>query len=94
MDKNELFDILNALIFGGYSDETVTYKFEDTTLKAEFGENAIGDCKLDGRYIAVYLKDADEYNDFWRYLVDNVGWEEYEIISFFGSDKLVVLFTV
>lgn len=94
MDKKELFDILNCLFVGGYSEDTVLYHFQFTTIKDEFGEDVVGNASLNGRYVAVYLRNAAEYADFWKYLADEVGCVEYEVLTFLGSSKIVVLFTV
>lgn len=93
MNTNELFDVMNFLFVQGYSEDSVTYVFENSTLKQEFS-GVIGDCDLDGRYIAVYLKDSDEYEDFWKNLYAEVGIVEYEILTFWGTPRLVVLFKV
>lgn len=101
MEKNLLFDVMNALQIGGYSDEVVLYNFEDTDVQTEFGDGwrktYNGDSRLNGRMIAVYCKNCLEMLQMFDFVEKEARFDryaddfKYELLSLRSAADVIVL---
>ena len=76
MTKNELFDLMNALQIGGYSEESVMYKVDEGhTYETFFGEgaqaiNRVSETMEAGRCVIVYQRTMQDIWDLLDFVED------------------------
>lgn len=76
MTKNELFDLMDALQIGGYSEESVLYKVEEGhTYVTFFGEgaqaiNRVSETMETGRCVIVYQRTMEDIWDVLDFVED------------------------
>lgn len=101
MNKNLVFDVIESLQMGGYSDDMVLYRFKNqfvsTAFGAEWHTDTEDDLCLDGRFIAIYCNSQREMQELLKwFLLELEGFYESELriiklFKTFGKEKILLL---
>lgn len=101
MTKIELFDLMDALQIGGYSEESVLYKVEEGhTYVSFFGEgaqaiNRVSETMVTGRCVVVYQRTMQEIWDLLDFVMDETKTEfTYVRVRLNYGDRFAIVFYV